>query len=426
MTSVFEEIIKHLDDYQKNQHLLQPLIEVYKVSRLHSKHNLSYLFAKLIMYCLMENTTFLPLIPTDKTKFLNDILYNLSITCYYTEKKDEGMEICDKLILNPAIESVFKNNIHFNQLFYIEPLTYDLIKSLDLDLPFIENNIKWNPLNPSILQTSSGYNIICRTVNYIKNGYNFKIYHPKNISITRNYFLTLDNDLNTLSQSEIIESLDRVKFPKDYRGLEDCRIFSYQGHHWFTCSNWDTHFMSYAKISLCRLASDNSTVDFLLWLQGPNPTRHEKNWLPFIKDNTLLLIYSFSPFVIYRPDLDTGLCYTVIRHQHNYDLSRFRGSASPIPFNDGYLLIIHETLDHSIRYYYHRFLWLDADLAIRKLSYPFYFKKKGTEYCSGLSYSNSNDNELIIAIGVDDREAYLLTVGVSLVNSMLHDLPTFF
>ena len=204
------------------------------------------------------------------------------------------------------------------------------------------------------------------------------------------------------------------------------------GSTWFSCTTLDTSSMGQPQVSLGKL-SDNRTgsqidVEKLIPLNGPNPDRCEKNWLPFIKDGQFHMIYSFDPFVIYKPDLDTGTgiikqnLFMRFIHSDKHDLSRFSGSAPPIEFDDGYLVIVHETIDDGQRTYLHRFLTFDKNFAIQKISKPFIFLHKGIEYTCGMTIDHSKDN-LIIPIGIEDREAYLCTVNLATVRSMLEPLP---
>jgi hypothetical protein len=167
----------------------------------------------------------------------------------------------------------------------------------------------------------------------------------------------------------------------------------------------------------------NGNVEKLLLLNGPDPSRCEKNWLPFIKDETLYVIYSYSPFVIYQLDIETGDCILDLSYEPTYDFTQFRGSAGPIPFDDGYLVLIHEvtyTSDQS-RCYLHRFVYLDHRFFVKKISKPFTFLHQGVEFCGSMTL-NHEENQLILAIGIEDNKAYLCTVDLNTIHSYLYSL----
>lgn len=158
-------------------------------------------------------------------------------------------------------------------------------------------------------------------------------------------------------------------------------------------------------------------------MQGPDPFRCEKNWVPFIKDNRLHVVYSYDPFIIYQVDPETGECHLVLHETPDHEFSSFRGSAAPIPFDEGYLMIVHEVVHHPdyTRSYLHRFLYLDHDFHIQRLSKPFIFLHTGIEFCCSMIMDHSG-RELIIPIGIEDREAHLCFVSLDTVRSLLRPL----
>ena len=67
-------------------------------------------------------------------------------------------------------------------------------------------------------------------------------------------------------------------------------------------------------------------VDKLTLLKGPDPDRVEKNWLPFVIDDQLFVIYSRDPYIIYKVDIETGDCQIYLKKQYDADFSQLRGS----------------------------------------------------------------------------------------------------
>ena len=177
----------------------------------------------------------------------------------------------------------------------------------------------WRPANPSIVAADDGYKVICRTVNYIQKGArDFHTFDERGIYQTRNFFLEYDKDFHLLSQSEIIEDPPHETVREsNILGLEDCRLFRWKDRNYFTCTTLDTNVNGIPQISLCELESEAHQGELLvkdfLPLLGPNPYRCEKNWLPFVKDGNLHVIYSYDPFVIYAPDLVSGSCECVMK-----------------------------------------------------------------------------------------------------------------
>ena len=91
-------------------------------------------------------------------------------------------------------------------------------------------------------------------------------------------------------------------------------------------------------------------VEKLVPLKGIDPARCEKNWLPFVKNNELYAIYGYDPLIILKINRETGDCETVLNEEPDHDFSKFRGSAAPIAFDDGYLILVHEVVMKDQRY----------------------------------------------------------------------------
>ena len=128
--------------------------------------------------------------------------------------------------------------------------------------------------------------------------------------------------------------------------------------------------------------------------------------------------------MIYQVDPETGRCDPVKKMTHHLDFSSFRGSAAPIVWEDGYLLLVHEVAFHSNyeRAYLHRFVFLDSECNIQKLSDPFYFQHLGVEFCCGMQPNHLGDR-LVLTLGSEDREALFCSVPIKTVQSLLKPLP---
>lgn len=419
----------YLDAYQFNPNRTEPIWKIASYYRTQGKNDLAYLFAKhgsRIPFSTEEHSLF-PFEPIKDYCFDEE----LSISSYYTRFKSEGLFAIDSIMLNKKAPSHLKTNTLRNLLFYVEKLPNATFLPIDIELPYIVEDLpdRYNPMNPSILKTPTGYKVICRTVNYTQEG--AKSFHTVDydgIFRTRNFLLTYNPDFKLLSQKEIIENLPRDRIRTfSLEGLDDCRIFQQNGTSWFTCTTGDTNPCGNFQISLCKLEDDTLYEDIyvekLTPLQGPDPYRCEKNWLPFVFQDQLRLIYSYSPFTLYQPDPETGECKTVLSYESEYDFSSFRGSAGPIPFDDGYLMLVHEVtlFQNQSRCYLHRFLYLNKQFIVEKLSLPFIFKHQGVEYCCGMT-TNHAESELILSIGIEDREAELCFVDLPTIRSLLRSL----
>jgi hypothetical protein len=71
------------------------------------------------------------------------------------------------------------------------------------------------------------------------------------------------------------------------------------------------------------------------------------------------------------------------------------------------------------RVYLHRFVEYDADFRLR-LSLPFVFAHKGVEFVCGMTAAHGG-GDLIIGLGIEDREAYLARIPFARVDDLLYN-----
>ncbi len=417
----------YLEALEKDPSRAESLLAIASHYRDLGKNQISYLFAKhgsRIPYPSHSN-----LFPF----FCNyHFEQELSISSYYTRFREEGFQACNELVIKPHVPASLKDQTYRNLLFYVQKLKNVRYRPIRLDLSKLDKapEEKYHPMNPSIAKFDHGYEVICRAVNYTQTGAkHFHTSDPDGIYRSVNFFLSFDKDFKLLSQEQVFEELERERIPRLWiEGMEDCRIFPYQNGSWFTCTNFDTNPTGNLQIGLCKLSNvaedGERQVESLLPLIGPDLYRCEKNWLPFVHKGQIHVIYSYDPFIIYKPDLQTGECHEVVRYEPLHDFSRFRGSAAPVQFDDGYLMMVHEVvfMPEFERCYLHRFLYLDQDFHIQTLSKPFIFDHFGVEFCCGMTYTHAGD-ELVMAIGSEDKEALLGFVDLETVRSLLEPLP---
>ncbi len=419
----------YLEAYQFDSNRADPLHKVATHYRLHGQNDLAYIFARFGSRIPISNEQHLFSSPP-----LADYQFDeeLSIISYYTRFREEGYAAANDVILRKHVPDHVKNQAYSNMQFYVQNLPNSRLWPISINLPLIQPGFDecYHPMNPSIQKTDTGYKLICRGVNYTQTG--AKIFNTIDLSgvfKTKNFLVHYDKNFNLVSQQEIIEDLQRKRIRScNVEGLEDCRIFEFKNSFWFTCTTSDTNPTGTRQISLCKLEDgefdDAIRVEKLTPLLGPDLHRCEKNWMPFVKDNQIHVIYSCDPFIIYKVDINSGETKTVLNYEPAHDFAHFRGSAAPIAFDEGYLMLIHEViyLPSYERYYMHRFAYTDKNFVVKKLSKPFTFKHLGIEFCPSMTIDHS-EKQLILAVGVEDREAYLCFIDLNDVRSFLNPLP---
>src|SRR5690606_28362575 len=99
-------------------------------------------------------------------------------------------------------------------------------------------------------------------------------------------------------------------------------------------------------------------------------------------------IYSYQPLVILKTDPETGCVAVVVEREQGRPFGDWRGSGGPVDlpprFGGGRLVLIHEVSAHRTRVYMHRFVRIDNEWRITQVSRPFYFRRIGIEFASGM------------------------------------------
>lgn len=421
----------YLDAFQSCPKRSEPLLKISSHYRNSGQNDLSHIFAKYgsSFTSKAEKKIFDP----SFSEYLFD--EDLSIVSYYTQFKEDGFIAASDLMTEKGAPWWAKSLAARNLLYYVENLDGAVYSEIEIDLPKIneEDDETYHPMNPSICQTDEGYALICRAVNYTQQGAKiFNTIDKEGIYRTKNFLLSLNSDLRVESQIEIVEDLcrDKIRPISIVQGLEDARIFTMDGAFWFTSTTRDANPGGVPQIVLCKISDNqlegNLPVETLIPMIGPDVNRCEKNWLPFIDGGGLKMIYSCDPFVIFNPDIQTGECQPILEYKPKLDLSGFRGSAGPLNFDGGYLLLMHEValLEDSSRVYLHRFIFLDKEFQIQKMSRPFTYLHQGIEYCCSMTFSHDR-TKLIMPLGIEDNQALLCTLGLDEIRKRLLSLEDF-
>jgi len=224
------------------------------------------------------------------------------------------------------------------------------------------------------------------------------------------------------SYREIEETIDLPVKEGDIlsKGLEDIRLYVYGGKVKYIAST-----VGYSPCGKCRMIMgdydvENAAIRSGKIVQPPTDTWAEKNWIPIIRKNKILMgdgtlidqeeelfIYKWSPLEIGR--IENGVLVIV----HSYPMSmplfsKIRGSTIFHHIDDGLLGIVHYSEEHSPRHYYHMLVILDKDsFMLKRYSEPFCFQKMGVEFCIGMTVREDN---YVFWISRHDRDPAMVTV----------------
>lgn len=259
----------------------------------------------------------------------------------------------------------------------------------------------WNPMNPSICRHNGEIWCVVRTVNYSMSGRQYTVHDPDGVVRTENYLGELGQNGEFIAPTLMRDLDTSPRQPSQIVGYEDVRLVSVEGKLAGSATVCDRDA---ARRLIARLEFDNDGNVTSAVVQ-PSNQQHEKNWMPLSVNGELTWIYSLDPTAILPGPLRA--CPLQLEH--------LRGGAA-IEFDDGYLCVVHEVVEtEEQRIYLHRFVRLDEKWNVTAVSPAWVFAHHGIEFCAGLV---QNDEQLILSYGIDDREAWIMTVAVAEVEAM--------
>lgn len=384
----------------------EPIYEIAKYYRENNMPVLGYYFAKMgaeVPY------------PSNDVLFIEDpvyqylLKYELSVCVCYINDLKQGKRLCDELIFHRDTPDWIRDSCHSNLFFYLEKLEGTSIQELTTK----KTNPNFNFCNPSILYTENHHLINIREVSYTFD-IDKNIYHYDNTIDTYNHIIDCKRQSGHVLPQ--ITECDISIYKNYITGLEDLRLFEMDNDVWAIGTCRITNENGVNEMIAIQIGSDYK-INKAIKLKGLKDDECQKNWVPINYNRCVHFLYSSDPLILLKPDFKTGECVPIFKTSR-YNLSSFRGSSQIINFEEGYLYIVHEVIHKdNRRYYYHRFVYMDNDLEIKKISEPFYFINKTIEYCSGLAKVG---NELHITIGYEDKRAYLIKIGADKVVSLIN------
>ncbi len=438
MSNALKETIKFIYDKCKHHRSLGENLVALEYFNIYLKLTSSSLHSLDSLDTLDTLDTLDKLPKVSKNEEENEILVLLleefNIFSYYTEVSSYGSIISDRLLFS-RYNNFRRDLVIANQRFYLKKL--DRVSRHTI---FAKCAKGYTNLNASIIPVKDGYLINARTVNYIltEDGNYHIVSGEKNIN-TMNYILMMDKEYKITTQYYLVDKSICDTYNSRVIGLEDIILFEVGKELWFTCTTLDTNPANLPQISLCKISdTTNSDNELEVVLKRPiyliEEHRPEKNWLPFYSDGTFNFIYSYNPFIVRSisyEDAINGLGFIESKLSkkvdlESFNLGRFRGSAGPLDFDDGYLYVVHEVIFMSDkkRIYTHRFVYTDKSMTIRKLSLGFFFEELSVEFCRSMCHSH-DANHILLTVGIKDRESWLYVLDSKEISKMMLDVKYF-
>lgn len=326
-------------------------------------------------------------------------LEKIVLSAFYDGKLEEGRRACEELILLNGVDWETHNRCLLNIQFYMSKL--DLKKQIKLTPKLPRCYVA---TTPSIVSDGNKFLINVRAVNYFMENGGYFSRHNDGVIRTMNYLLKYDENLEKYGDEKTLSGIgDATLFPGNISGLEDVRLFTPND---FTCTSLEIIESHIPQI--CWGTFDEfGNVSKLRHLVVPGEPKCEKNWLPFVRNGEKYVLYSTSPFCIYKITED-GLIKHFEGSIKDKNIEDFRGSACPIPFTyegvSGMLYTIHQVYHAKMRNYYHRFVWVDDSYSTLKFSDLFIFEHVGIEFNLNLAMTQDG---LALSYSVKDSTSYI-------------------
>lgn len=251
---------------------------------------------------------------------------------------------------------------------------------------------------------------------------------------TTNYFCELNDQLAITKIHKVDFSTFDTPPIWEFRGLEDARVFRWDGKLYLCGVRRDTTTNGQGRMELCEVQLTDTGFKevsrFRIPVPGAGTDVHagsycEKNWMPIL-DKPYHFVKWCNPVEIVKADPETKTCSTVFLSDRMMLAKEQRGGSQLIPVEDGYICITHE-VDFYFGYrnennqknatYRHRILKFNKNLEILNCSDLFSFMNAEIEFCAGLA---EHGDDYLITFGVTDNAAYILRCPKYIIKNMIN------
>lgn len=331
------------------------------------------------------------------------------------ERKERGRRVCDWLALSRDTPDNVRKTARYNSGWYTTALQ-SLMPSVRFHQLPIQAPEGFVGANLGICRRGHAYALTVRAVNYtLSNGFHVKGDDPSYRS--RMLLASLGEDLQIQTCTEVQLPDDLPVSSTEALGFDDPRPFIWRGSLWCVSSARQVNPDARPDMVLARIDdSDRERPILKDWrvLKSGVPPRWEKNWMPMVDEDKLSFIYTLDPTRILSAAGDE-----ILNEPADIAAETFLGGSQAVPYEAGWLSVIHEFewVDRKRRYF-HRFVWLDKGLRLRRFSRRFYMIAAGYEFVAGLTWDHQNQM-LLISFSVNDRELYLATVSPAELSAIL-------
>jgi hypothetical protein len=293
-------------------------------------------------------------------------------------------------------------------------------------------------MNPSIFNDDGKIIVNLRNVNYTFYHSEAKLFqhqwgpltylHPENDMHLRtwNWYLELDGDLNVSRYTKIDTSEFDTYEPKwDFVGLEDARIFRWDGKLYISGVRRDTTTNGQGRMELSEIVVSEDSVKEISRFRIPTPidpkSYCEKNWMPII-DRPYHYVKWSNPTEVVKVDPASETCEQIKLSNYVSMPRDLRGGSQVVRFEGYNIALLHEVylfkseVGRKDGIYKHRFLVWDDEWNLVNHSVDFSFMDAHTEFAVGMC---EKDEDMLITFGFQDNVAYLLRVPKTFLSKFI-------
>ena len=295
--------------------------------------------------------------------------------------------------------------------------------------------------NPSIYNDNGRILVNLRNINYTlyhseKNIFEHPwgplVYiHPENDHKLRtwNVIGELDENMRLKWHTHIDTSKHPDKELWEFVGLEDARIFRWEGKLWTCGVRRDLDTVGTGRMELCEIEIDHAgNVKELsqnrIPTPGDNKSYCEKNWMPIL-DMPYHFVKWTNGTEVVKYNIETGSTeQVVVTDFRDLGCIDLRGGSQVIPFGEYRFALCHETFlfksaaGRKDGTYRHRFVVWDKDWNIVKVSRRFSFLEGEIEFAVGMCEYGS---DYLITFGFQDNAAYVVRVDQEFVKNYIFE-----
>lgn len=288
----------------------------------------------------------------------------------------------------------------------------------------------WPLCNPSIAEDpDEGFRATVRLVSYEMDDLGrYRSVDESRTIRTANAEIRLGASLEVTATAILTDtSLDVPAIPEaGVLGHEDIRLVHHEGRWWGLATVRDRTPDQRCQVALCEM-QDGAIVRSRV-LVGPEPGRHQKNWMPVVHSGELCAVHSCGPETIVV-EIDTGAegdtvpVNVVARHAAHPLLSTWRGGSPLVgePVGTGRLAVVHDVIwVDGRRIYRHRLARFDSELCITHATPWWSFGGSDIEFAAGLAWK---DDDLVVSYGIHDQAAAFAIVPAAPLLGLLRPVP---